>query len=239
MGFDSAVELATLTILEIILGVDNVVFIALIIQYLPDAQKRLVRFIGISLALMLRVVLLFAASSIVKLVHPIYSIYSFDISWRDILLFVGGLFLVVKALHEIYIMFMEKKRSLSGDADQDTNVKRSLSSAIMQIIFVDFVMSFDSILTAVAITSHLSLMVCAVTIAMIVMLFAVKPIGDFIEKYPSVKVIAICFVILIGVYLLLQGMHIEISRGYLYVAILFSLSIETINIMLGIVNRDK
>jgi predicted tellurium resistance membrane protein TerC len=225
----NALGLLTLTGLEVILGIDNVIFIAIIVEHLPADMRAKVRFIGLSLALILRVVLLLGISWIVGLTEPIFSLFGVDFSGRSLLLIAGGLFLVFKPLKETLEMFIE-----AGEAKEHGVVKtaKGFWAVIAQIVFVDLVLSFDSILTAVGVSNNLPIMISAIVIAMVVMLVSAKPISDFIYKNPSIKIMALSFILLVGVLLVAAGFHIEIPKGYLYFSMFFALAVEMLNIML-------
>lgn len=225
-SIENALSLATLTGLEIILGIDNVIFIALTAEALPKHQRQKARIIGLSIAFFFRILLLFTAAWIIGLTEPFVTIFGFGISGRSLLLIVGGGFLVVKAMMEIWEMFDENEHSPEMPKRVHT-----FKSAIIQIIFIDIVLSFDSIITAVGITRHLEIIIIAIIITIIVMLFSAKPIGEFIHKYPSIKVVALMFILLLGVFLMLAGVDIDIPKGYLYFSMFFSMIVEIINIL--------
>ncbi len=225
--YESLLNLFTLTGLEIILGIDNVIFIALLVQHLDRNTRKKARFIGLSLALIIRVLMLFCATWIMKLTYPILSIFSFDFSGRSILFILGGLFLLVKAIIELIEMFHEKQ-----EEKPNKHSSSSFSKTIAQIIFIDIILSFDSIITAVGISNDFTVMVAAIVISMIVMLVASNPISDFIYKHPSVKVLALAFIALVGVMLVLNGFDIHFDKAYLYFAMFFSGLVEVINIRL-------
>jgi predicted tellurium resistance membrane protein TerC len=224
---ENMLELLTLTGLEIVLGIDNIIFIALIVQRLPPAQRRSVRLIGIGLALILRVLMLTGASTIAKMQTPLFSLGSLDFSGRDLMLFGGGVFLLVKGFKEILHLFAANAQDKSKP-----KVYTSFWNAITQVVFIDVILSFDSVITAVGMTDHLMIMIIAITIAMAIMVISVQPISEFIRSYPNIKVIGICFVMLIGAYLTAGGLHFHIEKAYLYAAMFFSLMVESINIAL-------
>lgn len=220
------INLVTLTGLEIILGVDNVIFIALIVQNLPDQIKNKIRIIGLSLALIMRIGLLFAANWIIHLTEPFFEVAGFALSGRNLMLIVGGSFLIFKTISEIRSLFDKNSHT------EYTTKTYSITKAITQIIFVDLILSFDSIITAVGVSSNLSVIILAIFISMIVMLISSKSIGSFIETHPNIKVVALCFIGLVGGFLLLNGLDIEVPKAYLYFAVFFSIIVETINIIL-------
>jgi predicted tellurium resistance membrane protein TerC len=223
---DVLISLLTLTILEIILGIDNLVFLSIVSQKLPASQQALARRIGLSLAWIMRLVLLAFAVWLIGLSKPIFTVYGYGISWRDIFLVGGGLFLLVKATQEIHIeMEVEKKILSSG---------KKLASffwVISQIVCLDMVFSLDSILTAIGLTNRFWLMATAITIAILVMLFASEPLSRFINRHSTVKMLALSFLMLIGMMLLTEGFGFHIPRGYIYFAMAFSLFVEFLNII--------
>jgi predicted tellurium resistance membrane protein TerC len=223
---EALLNLFTLTGLEIILGIDNVIFIALLVQHLEKNLRKKARFIGLSLALIFRIIMLFCATWIMKLTKPLFTIFSFDVSGRSLLLIIGGLFLVVKGALELIEMF--KKDHQGPKESKETKFFKIIS----QIIFIDVILSFDSIITAVALTNELSIMIIAVVIAMIIMLISASKISKYIYENPSIKVLALAFIIMVGVLLTLNGFDIYIDKAYLYFAIFFSSTVEAINLRL-------
>jgi predicted tellurium resistance membrane protein TerC len=222
--------LFTLTGLEVVLGIDNVIFIALLVEHLTPKDRIKARFIGLSLALLLRVVLLFGATWVIGLTKPLFHLFEMPFSGRSLLLIIGGLFLIIKSALEVVSLFKEagiKEKRPSASVE-----KKRFRNVIIQIIFVDLILSFDSIITAVGITNHLLVIIIAIFIAIAVMLLSAAPISDFIYKNPSIKVLALAFILLVGVFLVAQGFGYEIEKGYLYVAMLFCLMVETTNLLL-------
>ncbi len=222
----------TLTFLEIILGIDNLIFIALVVYKLPQNFKKTARIFGLSLALIIRIIMLFTLSWVMSLTKPIFSIINIDISWKSLLLIAGGLFLMVKSGAELYndvafgISTEEKKPANNSIAS-----KSSLSSAILQISAIDFVFSFDSIITAVGMTDDIPIIIAAIVVSMLVMLATSQHLSNFLTKYPSLKIIAISFIFLVGVILFSDGLGFEIDKAYLYFALFFTLGVEIINIV--------
>lgn len=218
----------TLTGLEIILGIDNVIFIAILVQNLQPEIRAKARIIGLSLALILRIIMLLGVAWIIKLRDPFFSLLGFAFSGRNLLLILGGLFLIIKALLELRDMFKN---------DQEKPITAAIDGhywkIIGQIIFIDLILSFDSIITAVGMTEAMSyripMIISVIIIAMITMIASAKSIGDFIYKHQSIKVIALMFIGLIGVMLLLNGFDIDMDKGYLYFAMIFTLVTEIIN----------
>jgi predicted tellurium resistance membrane protein TerC len=219
----------TLSFLEIILGIDNLVFIAIVVSGLPERYRKRARYIGISLALFMRVAMLFAVSWIMTLTNPLFSISGTDFSFKHLLLIIGGLFIMIKSGLEVYgDVFGVHKESV---VSKKMVAKETFSLAVMQIIAVDFIFSFDSILTAIAMTSNIPIIVAAVIVAMIVMLLASDKISQILSDYPTLKIVALAFIFMIGVILLADGLHIEISKNYLYFSLVFAITVEYLNIM--------
>jgi predicted tellurium resistance membrane protein TerC len=218
------IALITLTALEIVLGIDNIVVLAIISNNLPLHQREKARYIGLSLALLMRLALLFAISWIAGLIHPIFTIYGHPFSGRDLLLLAGGLFLMYKAVHEIHVTVEE------AGSDSSHRPVTSFANAIVQIVILDLVFSFDSVITAVGMAREFWVMVAAVVIAVLVMLAASGPIVRFIHAHPTVKMLALSFVLLIGTALVAEGFEFEIPKGYLYFAMAFSVLVESLNV---------
>lgn len=217
-------SLATLTALEIVLGIDNLIFLSIVASRLPAHQQNPARRIGLSLALIMRLVLLAGITWIASLTAPILSIYGFDLSWRDLIMLGGGLFLLVKGTLEIHHTMEEHQEEGSAQ-------KASFPVAIAQIVALDLVFSLDSVITAVGMADHLEIMIAAVVIAMGVMLVAAEPVGNFVNRHPTVKMLGLSFLILVGMMLVAEGLHFHIPRGYLYFAIAFSAGVEALNLM--------
>jgi predicted tellurium resistance membrane protein TerC len=216
-------SLLTLTALEIVLGIDNLIFLSIVSSRLPKHQQRLARQLGLALALLGRIALLFSLTWIIGLTAPVFSVLGLDFSWRDIVLIIGGLFLLVKGT-------METHHMLEGQ-EQDAQVgTTTFAAAVVQIIILDVVFALDSIITAVGMTDQLPIMITAVVIAMVVMLVAANPVGDFVNNHPTVKMLALSFLLLVGVALIADGFHFHIPRGYLYFAIFFSGLVEALNL---------
>lgn len=224
LTIDTWIALLTLTFLEIVLGIDNIIFISIVAGKLPIHQQRKARLLGLSLALIVRVLLLFGITWLVKLTNSVIEISTFNLSWRDIILMIGGLFLIAKSTSEIH-------HKVEGD-DHQTEVKKvtAFSNAIVQIVLLDIIFSFDSILTAVGLTSEVTLMIIAVIVSVLVMMVFAKAISDFINKQPTLQVLALSFLILIGFMLIIEGLHYHVPKGYIYFAVFFSLLVEVINI---------
>jgi predicted tellurium resistance membrane protein TerC len=217
-------SLVTLTALEIVLGIDNLIFLSIVSGRLPVHQQRTARQIGLGLALLGRLALLFSLTWIIGLTAPIATLFGFALSWRDVVLIGGGLFLIVKGT-------METHHMLEGHEEGASVGTVTFAAAVTQIIFLDIVFALDSIITAVGMTDLLPVMVIAVVIAMVVMLVAANPVGDFVNNHPTVKMLALSFLLLVGVALIADGFHFHIPRGYLYFAIFFSALVEALNLL--------
>ena len=219
-------SLATLTVLEIILGIDNVIFVSIVANKLPENPRNKARKIGLGLALVLRLIFLSMLAWLVGLTDPIFSIKDHAVSWRDLILLSGGLFLVYKSCKEI-------KVTVNGEPENTSKGGvGSFSGVIAQIVVLDLVFSIDSVLTAIGLAEHLFIMITAVIIAMAVMLTASKPISEFIYKHPTSKMLALCFLLIVGIVLVADGIHIHIPRAYLYAAIAFSIVVEALNLLM-------
>jgi predicted tellurium resistance membrane protein TerC len=220
------ISFVTLTILEVVLGIDNLVFLAIISKRLPPSQQRKARQWGLTFAWMTRLLLLASALWLTKLIQPLFTIFSFSFSGRDIFLLGGGLFLLTKATQEIHAE-ME-----SHDKEYKINPKYlSFMMVVTQIAILDIIFSLDSVLTAIGLTQHFWLMAAAITIAIIAMVFASEPLSHFIEKHPTIKMLALSFLILIGVILIADGFHFHIPRAYIYFSMAFSLFVEILNLI--------
>jgi predicted tellurium resistance membrane protein TerC len=230
-------DFLALSSLEIILGIDNVIFISLLVQPLPKKQKQWVRFTGIGLALVFRVILLALAKQISYLNEPMFYIGGLPIAANMILFFAGGVFLTFKGFSELYKLFQEKYRGENEAEGGQAKLSSSTSAAITQIIFIDLVLSFDSVFTAVAMRADFFIIVLAITLAIIFMLVLSGVTIEIIQKYPTIKVLAIAFIILVGVYLTLHSFGITLSKNYLYAVMGFSSIVEIININLYNLNR--
>jgi predicted tellurium resistance membrane protein TerC len=218
------VALLTLTVLEIVLGIDNIVFISILAGKLRREERERARITGLSLAMFIRILLLLSITWVMGLTAALFTAAGQEISGRDLILIIGGLFLIAKSTHEIH-------GSLEGEeAHADDRKRPSFSGVIVQILLLDIVFSLDSVITAVGMAEHLTIMIAAVVIAVIVMLFASAPIGTFVERHPTVKMLALSFLLLIGVSLLGEGFEQHIPKGYIYFAMGFSVFVEMINL---------
>ncbi len=221
---DTWIALLTLTFLEIILGIDNIIFISIVAGKLPKAEQKKARLIGLSLALIVRIMLLMGITWLIGLTKPVFTINQFQLSWRDIILAAGGFFLIAKSISEMH-------SKVEGQAqEKDIKKPKAFSNAITQIVLLDIIFSFDSILTAVGLTDQLILMVIAVVLSMVVMMLFAGAISDFVNKHLTLQILALSFLILIGFLLIVEGIHIHVPKGYVYFAVFFSLIVEAINI---------
>ncbi len=219
------VALVTLILLEIVLGIDNVIFISLLVQRLGKQAAKRARQIGLSLALIFRIALLFLLTWIIALKEPVFSLFARDFSWRDIVLFAGGVFLIVKATQELH-------SAVEGESGEGKPAAASGAfwAIIAQIIMIDMVFSVDSIITAIGLADDIEIMVIAVLIAIVVMYLASGWISDFITRHPTTKVLALAFLLLIGVALVADGLGFKIPRGYIYFSMAFAGLVESVNI---------
>ncbi len=218
--------LATLTALEIVLGIDNIIFISILTGKLPESQQARGRTIGLALAMIMRILLLFSISWVMGLTAPLFEIFGETISGRDLILLGGGLFLIAKATHEIH-------HKLEGDGQHSTERSAkavSFGSVLMQIALLDIVFSLDSVITAVGMADHVTIMVIAVMLAIGVMMIFATPISDFVHRHPTVKMLALSFLILIGVTLTAEGLDFHIPKGYIYTAMAFAFLVEMLNL---------
>lgn len=220
------IALITLTFLEIVLGIDNIIFISIVSAKLPEEQQKKARLIGLGLALATRVALLFGITWLVGLTQPVITIKEFALSWRDIILVAGGMFLIAKSTSEIH----HKVEGASEEENKMLKGKTVFSKAIFQIVVLDIIFSFDSILTAVGLTDQIILMVIAVIVSIVVMMVFASKISDFINRHPTLQILALSFLILIGFMLGIEAFHFHVPKGYIYFAVFFSLLVEVINI---------
>ncbi len=224
------IALATLTALEIVLGIDNIIFISILVGRLPEHQRDRGRRLGLMLAMGTRILLLMSLAWIMRLTAPLFSVLGQDITGRDLILIGGGLFLLWKSVHEIH-------QSLEGEEeDDDGDVKTAagvtFGSVLVQIAIIDIVFSLDSVITAVGLADQVMVMVIAIIASVGVMMFAAKPIGEFVDRHPTVKMLALSFLVLVGVTLIAEGFGTHVPKGYIYFAMAFSVVVEVININL-------
>lgn len=216
----------TLITLELVLGVDNVIFISILAGKLPTAEQQRARTLGLGLAVGVRILLLFSLSWIVSLTEPLFNVGQFEISGRDLILILGGLFLLGKSTHEIH----QKLEGAEGHAS--ARVAPSFASVIVQILLLDIVFSLDSVITAVGMVDQIEIMILAVILAAGIMIISAKPIGEFVDRHPTVKMLALSFLLLIGFTLVVEGLHQYIPKGYIYFAMGFSVLVEMLNLRL-------
>jgi predicted tellurium resistance membrane protein TerC len=217
--------LATLTVMEIVLGIDNVVFISILVSRLPASRARIARQIGLGLALGFRIVFLFALTWLMGLTATLFSVLGEPVTWRDLILLGGGLFLLVKGTMEIH-------HGIEGDDHAaSTAVNAAFAVIVAQIIVIDLIFSVDSIITAIGMAQHIEIMITAVVIAVAVMYLASGPVSEFIKHHPTTKMLALAFLLLIGVALIADGAGFHIPRGYIYFAMAFSAAVEFVNVM--------
>jgi len=220
------IALATLAMLEIVLGVDNIIFISVLVDRLPKHQQQKGRIIGLGLAMGTRILLLLSLSWMMGLVEPIFTAFGQGFSGRDLILFFGGLFLLYKASSEI----KELMSAHEEEEAQATVKKASFAMTLAQIAVIDIVFSLDSVITAVGMVSQVEIMIVAIVIAVGVMMFSAKAIGEFVNEYPSIKMLALCFLVIVGAVLVAESFEIHIPKGYIYGAMAFSLIVELFNI---------
>lgn len=224
---ETIVSLITLTFLEIVLGIDNIVFISIVGGRLPVSQQKKVRIIGLSLALVGRVLLLLAINWIIGLNKPLFHVNDFALSYRDMILIAGGLFLIGKSTSEIH-------SKIEGKKETSTAVKKlTLRSALIQILILDLVFSLDSIITAIGLVDNIIVIVIAIVVALTVMLIFSKRVSDFINKHPAMKILAISFLVMIGTVLVIEGFHVHVPKGYIYFSMAFALGIEILNMRIS------
>ncbi|HEY5633264.1 MAG TPA: TerC family protein [Burkholderiaceae bacterium] len=223
------IALATLIALEVVLGIDNIIFLSILVGRLPEEQRQRARLIGLSLAMLMRVALLLSIAWVMQLTEPLFSLFGRGISGRDLILILGGLFLLWKSVHEIH-------NSLEGTGEADHGAApgakeaASFGALMVQIALIDLVFSLDSVITAVGLVEQVSIMVIAVMVAVGVMMVGAKPIGEFVDRHPTVKMLALSFLVVIGVVLVAEGFGTHVPKGYVYFAMAFSVVVEMLNI---------
>ncbi|MGK2960369.1 MAG: TerC family protein [Candidatus Malihini olakiniferum] len=216
--------LSTLTILEIVLGIDNIIFLSLVVAKLPKAQQNKARRIGLLGAMLMRLGLLASITWVIRLTNPLFKMMENEISVRDLILFFGGLFLIWKSSREVH-------ETIEGGLEEHTSQVHSFFGAIVQIMLLDIIFSIDSVITAVSLSDHLFIMMAAVVITVGVMIFSARAISEFVDRHPSVKMLALSFLILIGFTLILESVDVHVPKGYIYFAMFFSMSAEALNLM--------
>jgi predicted tellurium resistance membrane protein TerC len=222
--FQSWIALATLTALEIVLGIDNIIFISVLVGRLPRDQRNRARVIGLALAMISRIVLLLSLTWIMTLTKPLFQIFAHEFSGRDLILAGGGLFLLAKSTHEIHNSLEGKEGHGKG------KLGRKFMSVLLQIAVLDIVFSLDSVITAIGLAEHVAIMIIAIIIAVIVMMLSAKAIGEFVDTHPTIKMLALSFLLLVGFTLMGEGLGLEIPKGYIYFAMGFSVMVELLNL---------
>lgn len=218
------IALATLTALEVVLGIDNIIFISILVGRLPEHQRHKARQLGLLLAMGMRILLLLSIVWVMGLTEPLFSVFDFSFSGRDLILFFGGLFLLGKSTLEIH-------HSLEGEEEhRNSGTAATFGAIIAQIAVIDIVFSLDSVITAVGLVDYVAVMIIAVVVAVLVMMLAAKAIGDFVDRHPTIKMLALSFLILIGFTLMGEGLGFHVPKGYVYFAMAFSLLVELLNI---------
>ncbi len=224
---EAFIALFTLIVMEIVLGIDNLIFVSILSNKLPEHQQKTARTVGIALAMVLRLGLLSLIAIIVTLTEPLFEVFDFSFSWRDLIMLSGGMFLVWKATSEIH----HHTAGDDEDEDEDKSVTASFAAIIAQILLLDLVFSLDSIITAVGMTGEIPIMVVAVVVAVTVMLLAATPLSNFISKNPTVVMLALGFLLMIGMTLIAEGLGFHVPKGYIYAAMAFSAGIEALNML--------
>lgn len=218
------IALATLTALEIVLGVDNIIFISVLVGRLPQAKRSKARVVGLALAMITRILLLLSITWVMKLTTPLFTILAEEISGRDLILVLGGLFLLWKSTYEIH-------HSLEGaEPDRTAKAVASYGAVLVQIAVLDIIFSLDSVITAVGLANDVMVMVIAIVIAVIVMMVSARAIGDFVDSHPTIKVLALSFLVVVGVALIAEGFDFHIPKGYIYFSMAFSVTVEMLNL---------
>jgi predicted tellurium resistance membrane protein TerC len=227
------IALITLTALEVVLGVDNIIFISILVGRLPGAQRQRARTLGLAFAMFTRIALLLSLTWMMALTEPLFSVIGREISGRDLILIGGGLFLLWKSVHEIH-------NSLEGEEEEHAvaAMRSGFAAVILQIAIIDIVFSLDSVITAVGMVEELAILVLAIVAAVVVMMFAARPIGEFVDRHPTVKMLALSFLLLVGVALVAEGGGYYIPKGYIYFAMAFSVGVEMLNIRMRSRRRD-
>ena len=225
------IALATLTALEIVLGIDNIIFISILVGRLPARQRNKARRIGLALAMIMRIALLLSLAWIMTLTEPLFTVLRQEISGRDLILLVGGLFLLWKSTHEIH-------NALEGDEDEHASAaKATFGAVLVQIAILDIVFSLDSVITAVGMADHIEVMIIAIVLAVAVMMLAARPLGDFVDRHPTIKMLALSFLILVGFALVGEGLDFHVPKGYIYFAMAFSVAVELLNLRMRAVRK--
>jgi len=218
------IALLTLTALEIVLGIDNIIFISILVSRLPERQRARARFLGLGLAMLTRIGLLLSITWVMRLTTPLFGVLGRDISGRDLILITGGLFLLWKSTMEIHNSLEGEEQAAAGRATA------GFVTTLLQIAVLDIIFSLDSVITAVGLANDVIVMVLAIMAAVVVMMFSSRSIGDFVDRHPTIKVLALSFLVMIGVTLIAEGMGLHIPKGYIYFAMAFSITVEMLNI---------
>lgn len=222
----SWIAFATLVALEIVLGVDNIIFISILAGKLPTGQQKRARNVGLASALVMRIILLFSLSWVIALTEPLFTVFAQEISGRDLILLLGGLFLLAKATFEIH-------DNLEGEGGHDSaKVTPTFTGVIVQIFLLDAVFSLDSVITAIGMVEHIGIMIAAVTVAIVFMMFSSGAVANFVQRHPTVKMLALSFLLLIGLTLIVESFDVHIPKGYIYFAMGFSVFVEMLNLRL-------
>lgn len=224
-SLSSIVPFLTLFSLELVLGIDNIIFISILSSKLPKDQQQKARTLGLGLAVITRIILLLSISWVIGLTAPLFSLFEMPISGRNLILLIGGLFLIAKSTHEIH-----QKLEADEEVSDASKVPNKFMGVIIQILLLDIVFSLDSVITAVGMVSNVSIMIAAVMVSTVVMIFTASTISQFVERHPTVKILALSFLLLVGVTLIAEGLNQHISKGYIYFSMAFSLFVESINI---------
>ncbi|MBM5811167.1 MAG: TerC family protein [Gammaproteobacteria bacterium] len=220
------VSFLTLTVLEIVLGIDNIIFLSILVSRLPKALQQRARLLGLAFAMLTRIALLFSITWLVRLTTPWFTVLGEEISGRDLILLIGGLFLLVKSVNEIHSALEGPEQPLG----HGVRLRSQVTAVIVQIGLIDIVFSLDSVFTAIGLAQHVEIMVAAIVLAVLVMMLLARPISEFVDRHPTIKVLALAFLILIGVALVAESLDFEIPKGYLYFAMAFSIGVEMINL---------
>jgi predicted tellurium resistance membrane protein TerC len=231
---DIWISFLTLCALEIVLGIDNLIFISILTSKLPQEQQQKARQLGLSLALVMRIGLLFSISWIMGLKDDLFSIGQIGVSGRDVILLLGGLFLIYKSVKEIH-----EKAQNTHETEKELKQTVGFNAVIGQIILIDMVFSLDSVITAVGMVDNVGVMIAAVIVSMVIMMFSAKPISQFVNKHPAIKILALAFLIMIGMALVAEGLDFHIPKGYIYFSMAFALGVEFVNISIGTRQKEK
>ena len=235
------IALVTLVALEIVLGVDNIIFISILVGRLPPEQRNLGRRLGLGFAMVTRILLLLSIAWVMRLTTPLFAVLGQQITGRDLILILGGLFLLWKSVHEIHSSLTPGEHDVAGDPSEQAKQagRAAFSSVILQIAIIDIVFSLDSVITAVGMVDEVSIMVIAVLVSVGVMMVAARPIGEFVDENPTIKILALSFLVVIGVLLIAEGFEQHIPKGYVYFGMAFAFAVEMLNIRMRKVNERK